>query len=37
MRMEPSKDYRRLGLINAEKVIVQLLALSKTLKSYGAF
>lgn len=38
MRIELSKDCSQLGLINAVKVIVQLLALSKTLqKSFCAF
>lgn len=34
MRMEPPKDCHQLGLINALKVIVQLLTLSKTLENH---
>lgn len=38
MRMEPPKDCHQLGVINALKVIVQLLTLSKTLqKSHCVF
>lgn len=38
MRIKPSKDCSQLGLINAVKVIVELLAHSKTLqKSFCAF
>lgn len=37
MRTESSKDCHQLGLINALKVIVQLLTLSKTLQKLPKF